>query len=194
MNFNKIIDKLKEWKEIGEKVTANQTLLIGKVPHIAPEAWFHSIYNGLNEDQILDIETRLKKVLPNHLRECLKTANGLKMFSNSVSIWGRRTSYARTGEEAYQPYDIIDLNEDLSSEISNDWLAFGSYFWDGSTMFYDLTSNDDKVFICERDSMKKMKTWDNIYLWLEEEINRLSKMYDFNGVEIDEDAPTIPVY
>lgn len=194
MNLYNIIDELKKWKDNGEKITVNQTSLICKVPHIAPEAWLHCIYKGLSENEIEGIETKIKRQLPNHLREFLKIANGMNIFSDSISVWGRRTSYVRNGEEAYQPYDLLDLNEELANEISSKWLAFGSYLWDGSTMYYDVTSDDNKVFICERDSTKKMKIWDNIYLWLNEEINRLSKMYDENGIEIDEDEPTTPIY
>ncbi len=194
MNLSEIINELKKWSESGEKITNNQTLLICKVPHIASEAWFHRIYKGLSENEIVDLETELKKPLPNHLRKFLKTANGMNIFSDSISIWGRRTSYARKGEDAYQPYDLLDLNKELGNEMSSKWLAFGSYSWDGSMMYYDVTSDDNKVFICERDSTNKIKIWDNIYLWLAEEIERLSKMYDDKGIELDEDAPTTPMY
>lgn len=192
MELNKIINKLKGNNYENMKITDNKTLLICNVIHIAPEAWLHYIYIGLSDIEVLDIENKLGKSLPKLLKEFLKISNGINIFSDSISIWGRRTSYDRVGEEIYQPYDIVALNEELEDEISSKWLAFGSYSWDGSIMYYDVTKGDEKVFICERDSTKKIKEWDNIAVWFNEEINRLSKMYDEDGIEKDEDLPTIP--
>ncbi len=58
-------------------------------------------------------------------------------------------------------------------------------------MYYDI-NNDNSVFICERDSKDKLKVWYNIFSWLNEEVMRLSDLFDDKGIEKDENIPTIP--
>ncbi|NMC55897.1 MAG: SMI1/KNR4 family protein [Eubacteriaceae bacterium] len=190
-NISKIIDKLKERRLNGEVITKNGTLLICKVPHIAPEAWLHSIYEGLSDYELKEVENKLGKKLPDDLYLLLKEVNGMNIFSDSISIFGKRISYAREGEESFQPYDLADMNEELDGIIPANWIAFAGYNWDGSTMYYDI-NNDNSVFICERDSKNKLKVWSNIFSWLSEEVIRLSDLYDEKGIEKDEDVPTIP--
>ena len=59
-------------------------------------------------------------------------------------------------------------------------------------MLYDLSKNDFKVYRCESDSIKILQEWPDLWTWLGTEIERLSQLFDENGVEYDEDTPTIP--
>ncbi len=104
-----IIDKLNDWGLNGEAVTKNGTLLICKVPHVAPEAWLHLIYEGLSDCELKEVEKKLGKKLPDDLYLFLKEANGMNIFSDSIGIYGNRISYAREGEESFQPYDLADM-------------------------------------------------------------------------------------
>jgi hypothetical protein len=187
-----ILTKLKKWDTQGVREISNGTMLICHVPHIAPKAWLHRIYAGLTDENIVFLQDKLGKTLPNDYACFLKVANGINIFSDSVSIWGMRTSNARRGDEAIQPYDLLSLNEEKIGEIPDSWLVFGSYSWDGSTMVYDLSRHKTKVFRCERYSINILQEWPDLLTWLDSEITRLSKLFDENGVEYDEDTPTIP--
>lgn len=191
--FMKVFSNLEKWETGSKKIIANGTKLICHVPHIAPQAWLHEIYAGLSEDKINELKRKISDKLSNDYVEFLKVANGINIFSDSLSIWGVRTSYVRKGDEAIQPYDLIAENEDMKGQFPESWLMIGSYSWDGSTVGYNLSNNSNKVFLCKPDSDEIVKEWDDLWTWLNEEIERLSLLFDMNGKKYDEDAPTIPV-
>lgn len=187
-----ILTELRKWDHKGLKKVSNGATLIGHVPHVAPQAWLHINYAGLTDESIDVLQDSLGKKLPKDYADFLKHTNGINIFSDSISIWGMRTSNTRRGDEAIQPYDLVSLNDEKNGEISDDWLVFGSYSWDGSTMLYDLSKNNSKVYRCECNSKKILQEWSDLLTWLGAEIERLSQLFDKNGVEYDEDIPTIP--
>lgn len=191
-NYNVILEKLRRWKSNETQTLSNGTVLICKVPHIAPQAWLHRLYGPLTEEKISQLDSKLTKKLPKDFRDFLSNFNGVNIFSDSISIWGVKTSYVRTGEEAFQPYDLCDLNDEKSNEISDEWLVFGSYSWNGSYMVYNINRDIEKVFRCDNDSNEILQEWPDLFTWLSGEIDRLSLLFDENGVEYDEDTPTIP--
>lgn len=189
-SYSKIISTLRKWENRGAKVISNGTELICNVPKVAPYAWLHKIYGKPEEHVIDDIKHKLDIDLPNDFVEFLSYANGINIFSDSLSIWGVKTSIARTGDDAIQPYDVIDLNQEYRYPKSI--LVIGSYSWDGSIVIYDLNLSDKKVFRCHRGKLIKLNEWDSIWKWLENETERLSLIFDLDGYEVDEDIPTIP--
>jgi hypothetical protein len=93
MQFNtNIIDKLKKWEGNGFQVLSNGTILLCKVPHIAPQAWFHRLYTKLPQEKIFQLENKLTNSIPEDLKDFLSNFNGLNIFSDSLSIWGVKTS------------------------------------------------------------------------------------------------------
>lgn len=190
--YNNIIMALEKWNTCGERILDNGTKIICHVPHVAPQAWLHEIYNPLNSNDVEKLQDRLGKQLQEDYRQFLLLSNGINIFSDSLSVWGLKKSYDRRGEEAIQPYDLIAGNEEIRGVVPNSYVLFGSYSWDGSTMAYDISSNSCKVFLCAPDTYEILKEWENIWVWLNEEVNRLSLMFDEKGVMYDEDVPTIP--
>jgi len=184
--------KLRKWSHNGVKEISNGATLICHVPHIAPQAWLHTIYAGLTDKNMDVLQENIRGILPKDYVDLLKCTNGINIFSDSLSIWGMRTSNARRGEDAIQPYDLVSLNEEKIGRIPDKWLAFGSYSWDGSTMIYDFSKSNCKVFRCECDSVKILQEWSDLWTWLDSEIERLSLLFDENGIEYDEDTPTMP--
>lgn len=183
-----ILNKLRKYNN-GVKEIGNGATLICHVPHVAPQAWLHTIYAGLSEKNIDAFEESLKKTLPREYIGLLKYTNGINIFSDSISIWGMRTSNVRRGDEAIQPYDLLSLNQERIGEIPDNWLIFGSYSRDGSIMIFDLSKSDSKVFRCQCDSIKILQEWPNLMTWLDTEIERLSLSFDKNGVQYNEDTP-----
>lgn len=191
-NYEHIIEKLKKWECNGNNTLLNGTVLICKVPHVAPQAWLHILYSPLQEVYINQLETKLTKKIPQDLRVFFSVFNGINIFSDSLSIWGMKSSYSRTDGNEFQPYDLIALNEEKHYDINENWIVFGSYSWDGSYMIFDLESDLNKVFRCDSDSNEKLQEWPNLSTWLNCEIERLSQLFDENGIEYNEELPTIP--
>lgn len=182
VEFSTIMSRLDKWSNGGTELLNNGTKLISRAPHVAPRAWLHIIYASLSNSQIETIRSAISVELPNDLVEFWGYANGVNLFSDSISIWGLRTSYVRTGEDAFQPYDIVSLNnEGIISKLK--CLAFGSYSIDGSLITYDLVVSSTKVYRLEQITGKVLQEWETLWVWLESEVERLSMLYDENGVE-----------
>lgn len=190
-DFEMIINQLKKWEGVSKKILSNGTILICKVPYLAPEAWLHKIYRALDDIEIKELELMIDKKLPSDYIEFLKQANGINIFSDCLSVWGMRNSYSRKGEDAIQPYNLISLNKELIDEIPVDWLAFGSYSWDGSIMIFDLSKVSNKVFRCSSDDYEILGEWSSIWHWIKSEVERLSCLFDKNGVKYEKSAPTV---
>jgi hypothetical protein len=186
------LNKLYLWEKSGCKTLPNGTRLICHVPHVGTEAWLHEIYHGLQEDTISELEHRINKKFPEEFNELLKYMNGINIFSDSLSIWGYRSSYVRIGDESIQPYDLVDLNKEREELIPENWLLFGSYSWDGSIMVLDLNRTSKRVIRVDRDTNKVYNEWTDLFSWFSSEVDRLSVIFDDLGKKIHEDSPTIP--
>ena len=193
--MNEILNVLHKWDNKRINILKNGTIQICHVPHVASQAWLHKIYNGLADEQIDKIEDELNLKIPIDFREFYKICNGINIFSNSLSISGMKLSYERTGEEAIQPYCIIVTNYGRPEGCPDSWIFFGSYQWDGSKVFFDLKNGLDssKVYYSEEDSLEIKKEWPDFYTFLLDETQRLSELFDENGVELDDSISTIPV-
>lgn len=196
-NFQIIMNLVEKWEAGGIKQLKNGTLLVCHVPDVGSEAWLHEIYKGLSNDEITELEKKLSINLPNQYKEFLVSFNGLNLFLDNLSIWGLRSSYSRHGEDIYQPYDLVALN-DLDEKpfgCPDNCLFFGSYSWDGTKLMFDLSEGfeSNKVYLYEERSQKTVYEWENIWSYLESEVNRLSKLFSIDGTEIDENMPKSPI-
>jgi len=185
---------LRKWENGGKKVLTNGTELLCHVPHVAPQAWFHIMYTALSSQEIKDFEELSPIPFPIEYKEFLSKANGINIFSDSLSIWGLRHSYQRTGEEALQPYDLLSLNSERPKGCSDTWLFFGSYSWDGTRVMFDMAEGtfNNKVYRCPRRSTQIIQEWPSFWVWLDSEINRLAHLYDAKGVKYNKQASTAP--
>lgn len=181
---------LKQWENKSKRILTNGTLQICHVPHIGSDAWLHELYAGLTNNQISELQATIPMPLPNNLKEFYKIYNGINIFSDSMNVHGLRSLNYRMGEEAIQPYSLYELNLIRPEIFQDEWLYIGSYSWDGSKVAIDLNCN--KIYRCNRDDDKILNEWPDFWSWLLNETERLSKMFDENGVELDEDDPTTP--
>lgn len=94
----------------GHKRLTNGTRLFGRAPEIGPEAWYHLVFAPLNTSQIRGIEKALHQSLPGDFEFFLNRYNGISMFGNQINIWGKRSSWNRSGNNIWQPFDIVSHN------------------------------------------------------------------------------------
>jgi len=180
---NFIISELKPYEKYGTIIQENGTKLIGKAPHIAPMAWLHSIFKGLEINDVEIIATELNTEIPKEYVEFLTFSNGLGLFTGTLSLFGRRTSYERVAEiNARQPFSLRTINiHEKPSNSNENYFYIGSYNWDGSLVFIDKLNN--KVHRCDRDDGEILKTWTDFSDFLKTEILRLKSLHNENGTE-----------
>ena len=187
---NQVLEILKSYHHLGDKLLQNGTLLIGKAPHIAPEAYLHAIYKSLTETEIIETEKILKQTIPDDYREFLTVSNGLNIFNTTLSLYGRRTNYSRSMDEI-QPFDLeIPNSYEKPPNADKNIFIVGSYDWDGSYLYID--KNDHTVHLCRRENAGSLFQWKNFADMLLSETNRLIKLFDKNGKEIDSSKSTLP--
>ena len=94
-----LIAKLRGLNDSGTRQLPSGAWLIGKLPPrsdgLFADAYLHEIYRGLTEDQLKQLERLIDLKFPEPLRAFYRQANGLSLFSDSLSIRGLRTDYSR---------------------------------------------------------------------------------------------------
>ena len=181
---------LNEWSGKWERTLANGTRQICHVPHVAPEAWFHELYRPLGQSEIEEMERKIGQRLPDEFKAFLKISNGLNVFSDSLSIWADRKTYQRTGDDAIQPYSLVDLNAERPKNCPPTWIFFGSYRWNGARVVLDVSETETQIKCVLKRTVQVVKTWPSFSVWLLNEITRLKDLYDENGRKKDRMAPT----
>lgn len=180
-----------KYKSLGDKILENKTHLIGKAPHIAPEAWLHTIYPPLSSTDIGSLEKELHKPLPVEYRTFLEHTNGLNVFNTTLYLFGLRRNYNRDLDNVWQPFDIILPNTiEAPPNIKENVCIIGGYDWDGSYLY--INSTDGSVHLCKRRDSKSIFNWKSFPEMLESEVKRLVTLFDGNGQEINPDESTLP--
>lgn len=189
--LDEVFSLLHSFDQLGTRQLPNGRQMLGHAPHVGPEAYLHILFPGLKRDGLKKLEAEAGRRLPDQLSELYSRCNGMILYSGSLSIYGLRTSYARTGDEAWQPFSIAIPNVDERiNDADPDAVFFGSYDWDGSFLY--TSTNSPVVYRCSRESARPLNKWQSVQEMLLSEVYRLSKLFDRNGKEIDEDVATIP--
>jgi len=180
-----------EYEHLGHRALQNGTRLIGHVPHVGSEAYLFELYAPLVPDDITALERELGQPLPKPLREFYAFHNGLNVFSDALSIDGRRTSYVRKGDAAVQPYSITIPNvEERPRRAQAGDVIFGGYSFDGSQLFF--RRDDETVHVARRGTAVPYGSWPSFDDMLDSELRRLRGHYDEAGKKRDPDADTTP--
>lgn len=190
-----IAEIIRKWEQFGCKEIPDRASLTGHVPHVGPRAYLHTIYRGLTNEQIASLESELGVCFPASFREFLHVSNGAHFYVDALHILGRRTSYARTGDEAYQPYDIIASNSvfEKPGDAHAGVCLVGGYDWDGSSLYFNAHGEyPNRIIRCSRESIAPMNAWEDFWSMLESEVVRLSAHFDAEGKQIDPDRSTTP--
>lgn len=195
MKRETLLDLIGKYRHLGlEYVPETGATLIGRAPHIGSEAWLNVIYNPITEDDIVEMEKSMKRMIPVQYRDfLLNCSNGLNITSTTLCLFGCRKMIGRNIIASRQPFDLVTLNRYKSERPPNatsDLFFFGGYDWDGSQVYL---TDDGKVHFCTSDDSTSLKEWASLDDFLSSEIQRIYLLFDDNGVEFDESTLTIPV-
>ncbi len=189
--LNRVWRILESYSHLGERTLANGTRLIAPAPHVAPEAWLHQIFAPIDDQGIARLESDLGGPLPDEFTQFLMRNNGLGIFSYSISIFGLRTSFARTGDAVWQPFSLLTPNiRERPRDAKASFCFMGAYRDDASLLYIDTT--DHQVYRCERHSAKPLNRWDDFSTMLESETERISQLFDLEGRPFDPHALKTP--
>jgi len=191
--FDEVRNIIDRYKIVGEQILEDGTILIGKVPHIAPHAWLHNIYPVLSNEEVQLIEEQTGLTIPGSYGYFLTNySNGLKIFSGAISLDGLRKKLGRSIENAWQPYSIFTPNNiERIKDAKPSHFFIGGYNWNNGSLIY-IDNQTGKVHRCSKNSIKPLNTWDNFESMLVSETNRLALLFDEKGIKKDKDNPTIP--
>ncbi|MBE0543131.1 MAG: SMI1/KNR4 family protein [Verrucomicrobia bacterium] len=176
--------------KLGVRQLENGTKLIGRTPHVAPEAWLHAVFAPISHHDVLQLEKSLGRKIPEPYRHFLTSfANGLSIYSECLSLDGLRTSYARRGDEVWQPFAIDTPNVyERPRDADPRHFFIGGYGQDGSLLYIDGV----KVYRCSRESVEPLHEWNGFETMLIGEVERLVALFDENGRKKNPKAPTTP--
>jgi hypothetical protein len=175
----------------GRRETRHGVRLIGFVPHVAPEAWFHAIPRGLSDAGVIELETALGRPVPGSYRRLLQTLNGGHFFSGALAIYGARSSAGRDVDDAFLPFDVVKVNHyERPHAIGADNVIVGGYRLDGSLVLVSRASGATKRV--DRSSGSPLNVWDSLDEFLEKEITRLDTLHDASGRLIADKSELLP--
>lgn len=190
-----IFDKLMmRYGHLGtRKVEATGAFLIGRAPHIAPEAWLNSVYPCLSKQETVELEAVLGTTVPSEYRHFLQNvSNGMSVLADEFCLFGQRKNYIRSSMDATrQPFSLGDAFAEKPRNATSDMFFIGGYSWDGSKLYID--KRNDKIYYCQRYDSTPLKSWDSLSDMIMSELERLYSLFDRNGKQINENEPTIPV-
>jgi len=188
--FQEVFQILKKAKSFGEDTARSGATLFGKVPHIGSEAWFHTLYLPLSEREIDELEGEMNVEFPESYREFLELTNGIRVFSNSLSIFGRRDSFSRSVEDR-QPYSVVSENYNRPVGMPKKAVLIGFYPFRNGFYLY-IECNSGKVIRCRKKEAKPLVVWDSFGQMLLSEVRRLEGFFDDIGRRRDQRAILVP--
>jgi SMI1-KNR4 cell-wall len=161
---------LEECKPLGHKKMKNGTLLIGLNTEIRNDYWLHRLFTPLTNDSIISIEKESNLTFPSVYKTFLREYNGVFLFGGYFYIYGK--SFLEKGmsreEQLYQPYDLIEENEDPPLNIPDHLFYFG-----GSPNAIYVLDNNENVMKLNRKSGKLIGKWETFKDCLTSEITKL---------------------
>jgi len=192
--YQTLIKQLEEeYKDKGHKFVAGVgTHLYGKTPHKGKDTWHHEVFRPLKENEISELQVRIGIELPEPFKDLYRVANGLRLFSDELSIDGLRTLLGRSGDSVWQPYSLLEPNTlERPLDADKDDLFIGGYSFDGSLV--KLSGRTGVVEVCKRARAKDtFARWPDLPTFLHQEYKRLKTHFNDKLELIDPDASTLP--
>lgn len=182
--FKEVVQTMSRWSAMGEKLLSNGVRLICPTPHVGPEAWLHVLFPPLAPQKIEDMERKLGVPLPDDFKDFLRRANGVMLFSYRISVWGVRETQARTGDEAWQPYNLVSHNHetDRPDGSPEDVVYFGSADGGDTWCFFEFDEESYRVGKTGRHNFHPDAYWPHFGSWLLSEMRSLERLFDADGV------------
>jgi hypothetical protein len=172
------------WSHLGWEEPIEGTLLIGRIPHVGPEAWLHKFYSPIPQERLRTAFEGLRCPVPSEYLDILGEVNGWSFFSGLFALYGVRSSYARSGPTIWQPFEVRDANGQERVKGAHPEVFFvGSYPREGYRIGYKTTTGE--VFRCARNDPAPLQEWASFSEMLKSEMDRYSRQFDSDGHRID---------
>lgn len=189
--FEEVFRLLKKASVLGERIEDNGVTLIGRAKDVGPEAWLHTLFPPLDTSDVNLLEEEIGVSFPETFREFLELSNGLNVFSDSLAIFGRRTSYDRNVGER-EPYDIVSMNRyERPKRLRADVLLIGSYSYGNGFLLY-IDPGSQRIYRCQRSDGEPTNKWQSFGQMLLAEVNRFDQLFDEDGILRDRNAVLMP--
>jgi len=187
-----ILRRIDEWRRLGFKESPNGSRIVGHTPRDFPEAYLHTFFTPQSRKAWEEYGFRLPPPLQGLYSEC----NGLSLFHEALVIYGIRKHYNRDDSAQFQPFDLIDHNQEhrgawhpLADYRSDRRVFFGSYS-DGSGIYVEAES--PKVHRVIRGKVNPSNEWAHVESFLQSEYDRISNLFTSEGYLLREDFCTAP--
>jgi hypothetical protein len=187
-----VFDAARQASSFGTATSDNGAKMFGHIPHVAPEAWFHILFPALDEAELRDLDTALRRSVPGSYREFLKVFNGLHLFGGKLALNGLRLDYSRK-PGIRLPFDLADANVHERPRAAHpSWFIFAFYREDGSRAYMDPA--DGRVYRGTRDLAEaRLNEWESLDRFLESEVTRMAPLFDERGHQLDKSQSTTPL-
>jgi hypothetical protein len=182
-----------KFKDLSVERTNNGVTLIGKNSSVKNNNWLNKLYPILSIEDCGNLELQIGTNLPLEYKVFLtEYSNGLNILLSTLSIYGLRKETGRTLEYSRQPYSVLTPNLfERPTNAKENFFFIGGYNWDGSHLYIDKETN--KVHFCNRWDATSLLSWASLEDMLLLEIERIYKLFDENGIELNDNIPTIPM-
>lgn len=179
------IRKLKELltsaSEFGYEKKPNGAELYGHVPHVAAQAWLHTMYPGLQPFEVDQLEQQIARQIPPEYSWWLGRSNGLDLYSGALSFYGLVRLRSRTVDNR-QPFELF-LEGEVQRRVLKAEAAL--FFFGGSSeangFHFYLDTRTGAVHRCARGSATSLQSWSGIAELIAVETQRLETLFDNAG-------------
>lgn len=165
------------WRQERESSAAS---FYNLAPWIAPQAYLHIVFKPADKAVLNEVGTLMN--LPHSWQDTLAEQNGAILYSNAINIFGIRSPTAllnRRDVFEMPPFSIVDENRSWPVKPIERYVAIGSCPYDGTQAVLDR--NNGSVIAIPRKSEKAICRWPNPDTWIDEELKRLSMLFDREG-------------
>jgi hypothetical protein len=175
-----IENEIERWKPLGFERLGDGTLIVGRVPHVAPLAWFHEVYASLSKEAIEQKSASFPRLGWFPYPEFLLELNGCHLFSGALWMLGIRTSYRRE-PTIHLPWDIHNTNlSHVKIGFDRDALLVGGgRFCDREVLYFQDRSGTIQAI--DEQSEKWLFRWNSVDELLRTEVERLLPQFDLDG-------------
>ena len=191
--YQALIRKIElDYKDKGYKfIRSVGTHLYGSTPHKGKDTWHNEVFRPLKEDEIETLQAQVGMTIPAALRELYLVADGLRLFSDELAVYGFRPQMGRSGDNVWQPYSLVEPNTlERPEDASADELFVGGYSFDGSLVKLNIKTG--AVAATRPRSAKEFAHWPNLAFFLESEYSRLKGHFNERLELIDQVRSTLP--
>lgn len=163
-----------------ETETQNERLQLSRRPILGTEAFAVTLYSGV-DDQTIDRYQKIHSVeIPLHYKRILNVLNGASIFG--LNLYGIPPSMAQNppllDRTTIQPLDLATANTHWRHGFTDDLSLFqigGSPLSLEENVAYFLVADSGVVSLKKRNH--KVKAWESIQQFLDEELERAQKQY-----------------